>query len=252
MSLPPDRNARPPGYSKERAEHWAVDLRVMQKWIAAGVPVHDDAEMGRWYAGLSPDVQGKLTPAFRQKITGGRGAVGKSIATDADYKTFEATYSAEVGDQTVLADLKKQLAFYMFKHRAASELNDGVGASEAMRQIKELASVVHDSELRAQKLGKDLGDLVPRENLETPARFLGYHLLRCADAALNQLAKQMTERDPALPAMTAKEIRVMGEPLLLTALVFEPMKRAMEGDNGAAPPEWLLAALKAGLEEVVE
>ena len=48
-------------------------------------------------------------------------------------------------------------------------------------------------------LGRDMGDLVPRKDLETPARFLGYHLLRCADAALASLAKAITERDPALP-----------------------------------------------------
>lgn len=249
MSLPPERHARPPGYSKERAAYWAVDIRVMQNWLAAKVPVHDDAEMKQWYASLAPDVQAKLTPSFRQKILGGE---KRESSGDADYKAFEAGYSAEGNDQTVLADLKKQLAFWMFKHRATSEGGDSAGASEAMRQIKELASVVHDSELRAQKLGRDMGDLVPREQLETPARFIGYHLVRCADAALKQIAKAITERDPALPVITAKEIEAIGEPILLTALVFQPMVRAMESDNGAAPPDWLLAALKEGMAEVVE
>ncbi len=226
----------------------------MQKYRKAGYPVESDEGMRSWYAGLAPETQAKLTPEFRGEILkcGASSKPPGTLATDADYKTFEAAYKPEAGDQTVLADLKKQLAFYMFKHRAASELNDGPGASEAMRQIKELASVVHDSELRAQKLGRDMGDLVPRKELEVPARFLGYHLLRCADAALSKLAKAITEREPNAPPITPEEVRRLGEPLLLTALVYDPMAKAMAGDNGAAPPDWLLAAMKDGLAEVVE
>ena len=221
----------------------------MTKMLGNGVPVDSDEEMRKWYASQTPDTQNKLTPEFREKIIA---SMPKGEASSADYREFEKTYSEEKGDKTVLADLKKQLAFYMFRHRLASEKNDGVGASEAMRQIKELSSVVHDMELRSQKLGKDLGDLVPRVALEMPARFLAYHLLRCADGALWKLAKAITERDPKLPTITAPEIRALGEPLFLTALVFDPMERAMQADNGAAPPEWLVKAMKDGLSEVVE
>lgn len=247
--MPPAKGQRPPGYAVERAKFWGVSLRVMTRLLSQGVPVDSMEAMRSWYASLPPDTQGKITAALREKIVGATGKRGKS---DADYEAFIAGYSEEQGDKTVLADLKKQLAFYMFKHRGASERNNGVGASEAMRQIKELASVVHDTELRAQKLGRDMGDLVPRADLERPARFLAYHLLRCADAALHKIAKDIAERDPKLPMITAPEIRLLGEPLLLTALVFDPMTRAMEGDNGAAPPEWLVKAMKDGLTEVVE
>ena len=245
--MPPPKGDRPKGYAIERAAYWNVSGRVMYKMLADGAPVDSDEGMRQWYASLSPDTQAKLTPAFRAKLVAG---MPKGLSNDADYKTFEAAYSPN--DQTVLADLKKQLAFYMFKHRSASEIGDGVGASEAMRQIKELSSVVHDSELRAQKLGRDLGDLVPRADLERPARFLAYHLMRCADGALAKLAKLITERDPKLPPITAPEIRQMGEPIMLTAFVFEPMDRAMLNDNSAAPPAWLVDAMRDGMTEVIE
>jgi hypothetical protein len=38
----------------------------------------------------------------------------------------------------------------------------------------------------------------------------------------------------------------------LRAVVFDPMQRAIAGDNGAAPPAWLVEAMRAGLDEVVE
>ena len=118
--------------------------------------------------------------------------------------------------------------------------------------MAKMEGTLHDAQLRAKKLGIDSGDLVRRDELERPAKFLGYHLLRCADAALGQLAKLLTERDPSLPPLTVGEVREMGEPLLLTALVLQPIAKAMEGDNGAAPPRWLVEAMKAGMEEVIE
>lgn len=235
--------------TKERAARWKCSIRVMQKLIKAKVPVHSDLEMGRWYGGLSPDQQEKMTPSMRAEIVA---VGGGSTKPDKDHKEFTALYSEEAGEKTVLADLKRQLAFFLFRHKKAAKDNDGVKVSEALRQIKELASIVHDTEIRAHKLGRDMGDLVPRADLERPARFLAYHLLRCADAALAKLAKAIAERDPKLPAITAPEIRSLGEPLFLTALVFEPMERAMAGDNGAAPPEWLMKAMKEGMSEVVE
>ncbi len=52
--------------------------------------------------------------------------------------------------------------------------------------------------------------------------------------------------------MTENEVRAIAEPLFLTAIVFQPMVRALEGDHPARPPSWLVAALRAGVDEVVE
>ena len=163
-----------------------------------------------------------------------------------------ASYKAADNDPNVLADLKRQMAFFLHKHRQASEGNDSAGAAEAMRQITDLSSVIHDFEIRQQRLGRDLGDLVPRSELEHVARFIGLHLLRCADAAIASIAKVLTDRDPALPSPDAKEIRALIEPLLITNLVFQPIERAAAGTNSAAPPAWLVKALLEGRAEVVE
>lgn len=246
-----------PPTARELALRWGISRRVADEWRADGVPLESDDGTVAWFTGLDPNLQARKPPAFRKKIAAIR-AAKKGPATvspgdDAAYKAFEAKYeSEENNDQTALAVLKKQQAFYLAKHRAASESDDEATASSAMKQIKELSSVIHDMELRAQKLGRDMGDLVPRKDLETPARFLGYHLLRCADAALTSLAKALTERDPSLPPPTAEEIVALGEPLFLRAVVFDPMQRATAGDNEAAPPAWLVDALRDGMTEVVE
>jgi hypothetical protein len=249
------KHNRQPGFTKERAEFWRVSVRVMQLWINRGVPVESVEKMIAWYAGLPVAQQNRLTASFKARVTELRiaGSGGGGAHVDPEWASFEAEYSAgAVSDQTALAEMKKQAAFYSYKQRLCSQRNDHAGASASLNQLKDLSSVIHDMELRAQKLGRDLGDLVPRKTLEEPARFIGYHLLRCADAVLAEIAAALTTGDPTGARLTAEEITHRIEPILLNAYVLRPIERAAAGDNTAAPPDWLVAALRAGAAEVIE
>lgn len=248
------KHTRPKGFTEERAKFWGVSVRVMQLWLRKDVPVDDPAKMIAWYAGQPVAQQNKLSAGFRRRITEERlRTAGQSAAVDPEYREFDAAYSAgNVSDQTILADLKKQAAFYQFKQRACSQRNDHAGASAALNQLKDLSSVIHDMELRAQKLGRDLGDLVPRKILEAPARVIGYHLLRCADATKSEIVKALTVADPAAAPLLPEEIASRIDPILLSAYLLKPIERAAQGDNSAAPPDWLVAALRAGAAEVIE
>ena len=232
-------------------------MRVMQLWLRKEVPVENVSKMVAWYAALPGAQQAKLTPAFRKRITEERikltASSDKSGAPDPEYAEFESSYSSGgINDQTALADLKKQFAFYQWKQRTCSQRKDEAGASAALNQLKDLGSVIHDIELRAQKLGRDLGDLVPRKTLESPARFIGMHLLRCADAAISEVIAALKVSDPTSAPLTPEEIQFRIEPILLNAFILQPIRRAAHGDNPAAPPDWLVAALEAGLAEVLE
>lgn len=227
----------------------------MQRLLAQGVPVDDVGKMLAWYAALSAASQAKLSKPFRARITEERikatnqsGAVG-----DPDWAAFEREFkSSEASDHTVLAELKKQFQFYSFKQRQCTTRNDAAGASEAMRQIKELGSVIHDMELRAQKLGRDLGDLVPRKDIEFVAEQIGVHLLRVADTLRAEITTALTVRDLNSAPLAPEEIAARLEPILLNAYVLQPIVRAAEGTNTGAPPAWLVAALRAGVASVLE
>ncbi len=251
------KHNRPAGFTDERAKFWGVSARVMQIWLNKNLPVEDTAKMIAWYAGLPVAQQNRLSDGFRKRVTEEHMKLSqsgsKSGPIDPEYAAFEKDYSAgNVSDQTALAELKKQAAFYQFKQRACSQRNDHAGASAALNQLKDLSSVIHDMELRAQKLGRDLGDLVPRKTLEEPARFIGYHLLRVADATTAELVKALTVADPASPPLLPEELAARIEPILLNAYVLRPIERAADGDNTAAPPDWLVAALRGGADEVIE
>lgn len=247
------KHNRPRGFTEERAKFWRVSLRVMQMWLRKSIPVEDTGKMIAWYAGLPVAQQNRLTADFRRRVTELRVAAGAGTALDPEYSEFEKAYtSGTVSDQTALAELKKQAAFYQFKQRLCSQRNDHAGASAALNQLKDLSSVIHDMELRAQKLGRDLGDLVPRSTLEQPARHLAYHLLRCADATKTELVKALTVADPAGAPLLPDELAARIDPILINLFVLQPIIRASHGDNTAAPPPWLVTALRVGAAEVLD
>lgn len=250
------KHTRPPGFSAERAKFWRVSLRVMQIWLRSNLPVESTEKMIAWYASLPAAKQMKISPKFQRRVTElrlQRDGGANNPAGDPEFTIFEKEYSeGKINDQTALADLKKQFAFYQFKQRQCSARNDAAGASDAMRQVRELGSVIHDMELRAQKLGRDLGDLVPRGSLEEPARRIGYHLMRCADASIEECIAALTRRDPTGAPLLAEEIRPLIEPILLNAFVLQPIIRAADGDNSGAPPDWLVSAIRSGAAEVLE
>jgi hypothetical protein len=223
----------------------------MQLWIKAGVPVDDTGRMVQWYAAQPLATQNKLTPEFRRRVTEIRlDAEGGRPGFDPEWEDFEKAYSAnKPGDKTELDELKKLAAFYRHKQLRCSQRNDYAGAAAALNQLKPLSDLIHDMELRTQKLGRDLGDLVPRKTLEGPARVMGYHLLRCADAAIAELVKALTVAGEPL---ASTEIAARIEPILLNALVLQPIVRASNGTNDAAPPAWLVSALRAGAADALE
>lgn len=253
------KHDRAPGYTRERAEFWRVSVRVMQLWLRRDLPVDSVEKMISWYAGLSSSRQSRLSASFRARVTELRlraaANAGKknSSSADPEWADFERHYSANSpGDQTELAELKKLAAFYRHKMLLCSQRSDHAGASAAQNLHKDIASVIHDMELRAQKLGRDLGDLVPRSLMETTARHIGYHLLRCADSCLSELVRVLTVTDPAAAPLLPEEIRARVEPVLLNSHVLQPIRAAARAANPAAPPPWLVASLEAGLAEVLE
>jgi len=231
------------------ATFYRTGERNIVRYRAKGAPMSDPAKFKEWME----DQKSAPIPLMDrlEELLGGASDTGAPKSEDQDWKDFEAiTRTNDPNASMVNLCKARDWAYFCFEK--ATRTGNKKKEKFYSDMLAKLEGVIHDGQLRAKKLGIEAGDLVPRKDLETPARFLGYHLLRCADAALSALAKAITERDPSLPPPTAEEIFALGEPLILRAVVFDPMQRAIAGDNGAAPPGWLVEALRAGLDEVVE
>lgn len=230
----------------------------MQRMLNRDLPVDDPERMLLWYASLSSGQQNKLSSGLRMRLTKLRIDREQQSATtqpgvDRDLEDFRKTYKpGGQADNSTLAALREKRDYYLFKIERAEARGDQAAVGDATRQLAQFANIIHDAELRALKAGRDLDDLIPRKNVEQIMRFIGYHLLRVADHVLGQLTSALTAGDATGARLTAEEIRAIAEPILLSSHVFQPIARAAAGDNIAAPPDWLVAALKAGGAEVIE
>lgn len=237
----------------------------MQKWLAATppVPVDDAADMIRWVAALPSASQAKLTSSFRRRIDEMRVAAerasGHLIVTDPDYAEFERSRAGsaatdapgESRDRDSLADLKLRRDFAIFKLHRAQARGSIADVKDSTEQIRHISGVVHDEELRAQRLGREIGDILPRPEAERIFRALPYWLLRGVDDLLATLCKRLAAASASGP-LFPEEVRALIEPDLLSSRVLAPIVRATQVNAGTTLPTWAVDSMRAALAAALE
>jgi hypothetical protein len=245
-------------HTKERAAFWCVSLRTMQNWKKARppVPVDDVDGMIRWYSSQPSTSQHKLTPEFLRRLTELRidreRTLGAPVATDPDYAAFERDYDAShAKDTDSLARLKRLRDFALFKLERAQARNDLAAVNDASNLLKHNSSIIHDEELRAQKLNREIGDTLPRAQAEQIARAMAYWCLRSIDNLLAEVCPRIAASSASGP-LFPEEIRKQLEPALLSSRLLSPMVRSSQIASGMSLPRWWVDAAQSGLAATVE
>lgn len=276
-----------PAHTRERAAFWRVSLRTMQAMKKRRLPVGDVAAMVRWFATLTAASQTKLTPSFRRRVTEVRLELDRStsasgrassprapgtalggppaphgtghsshsdLPTDPDLAAFEADYASRTGQSTerdALAALKKETAFLLYKKDQCRARGDEAGVDDAINRLAKNESLVHDAALRAQKLGLELGDVLPAAEVDRIFRALAYWLLRATDELLADLCPRLAAASASGP-LFREEVRAHLEPALLAARLLAPLVRAAQLDAGTALPRRCIAALRESLAATLD
>jgi hypothetical protein len=259
---PRNANISAGAHTKERAEFWRASVRTVQKWKAArpAVPIDDVDGMLRWYAALPSASQAKLTPAFRRRIdeirAGRERTSGNLFIADQDYADFHrdhGTATAAGGGQEVaaLAALKLQRDFAVFKIQRAQARGSIAEVKDATEQLRYISGVIHDEELRAQKLGREIGDILPRAEAERVFRALPYWLLRGVDDLLAELTKRLAAASSSGP-LFPEEVRAIIEPVLLSTRVLLPFVRASQVNAGNTLPVWAVTQMRESMAATLE
>ena len=269
----------------QRAAFWRVDLRTIQRWVARTppLPVDDPAAMLAWVASQSSATQSKLSAAFRRRIDelrleAARGSAAPVPAgsstppeqaaplsqTDPDRAAFLAARATSptssgtgntstAAGTTFLRDLIQERDFAIFKLQRANSTNNLPVIKDTTEAITRLSGVIHDEELRAQKLGREIGDIIPRADYERQLRALAWWLVRCVDDTKAALAPRLAAASSTGP-LYRQEVEAILEPVLLTTRVLEPLRRSVDlaPGTGAALPPWALAALRTSLAAALE
>lgn len=238
--------------AKQVAKFWRVSLRTAQKWLRAGIPVDDDAEMVRWVAGMPSASQAKLTKAFRTRIdeirvVKERTAADGAFISDPDYIDFTRTLAqSPAADSDNLSDLKRNRAFAIFKLQRSQERGDLAGVRDATESLRYISGVIHDEELRAQKLNREIGDTIPRADAERIAEAMGFWLMRGADDFLARVCKKIAAASVA--PLYPEEVRALIEPELISTRLVAPFSRAAEISAACALPSWWITATQNGAQ----
>jgi hypothetical protein len=231
----------------EIAQRWAVSLRTAQQWRKTNVPAHDEAEMVAWYRSHSPASQKRFDARFRAKI--GEARVRLKIDVPAKQAAPGAT-AAPRTDQQVLTELKRLRDVAISRLSSATESSDMASIAEQTRQIEHLSAVVHDEELRAHKLGRELGEIMERGEVERFVRSEKWWRLRGIDHALASVIPKLIAAGAAAPLTRDSIVNVL-EPALLDETLVKPMEGALRG-KGMALPEWFVAIQREALGDLIE
>lgn len=154
---------------------------------------------------------------------------------------------------TFLRDLIQERDFAIFKLQRANSTNNLPVIKDTTEAITRLSGVIHDEELRAQKLGREIGDIIPRADYERQLRALAWWLVRCVDDTKAALAPRLAAASASGP-LYRQEVDAILEPVLLTTRVLEPLRRSTDlpPGTGAALPPWALNALRTALGAALE
>ena len=253
------RGAPPPRPNPHRDPEPSVDERVA--FLLAHLP-DAFAEAGRV---LPPGPTGApragaAGPAATPPAPAGAGRPGDQ-AVDPDWTAFQRDVAARQQQQpggpanngVDIGSLKLRCAYADFKIGLAQQRGDHPSVREWTETLRYLSGVIHDEELRAQRLGREIGDIIPRADYERQLKALAYWLVRQVDDAKATLSPRLAAASATGP-LYRQEVDAILEPVLLTTRVLEPLRRSTDlpAGTGAALPPWALAAMRSALAAALE
>lgn len=239
---------------------WGMSEASVRKHEAMGAPFEDDAAMVRWFYAKPDHSQASFGDVFVRKIEELRDGVDLSepgaapVVDNRDFAEFEAAFPEAppgAGDTAALAKLKRFRDFALFRIGVAQKRNDTGAIKDATRQLTHFSSVIHDEELRAFRLGRELGDILQRGEVEAYVHALTYWQMRCVDDYVAAVVQALIAAAAAKPLDRDAVVAIIEGPLL-DARIVKPIERALATTAKTALPVWFLDAIRESMNRVIE
>lgn len=242
------------------AAHWLVDIDDLRRYRRQGAPITSEAGMVAWFDGKSDQAKQNFNAQFKERIEQVRQTLPAAVkASDAqqaddDFAEFERINPAQpagAGDSAALYQLKRFRDFALFKVALAQKRNDAAGVKDYTKQAMNFSSVIHDEEIRAHRLGRELGEIIQRSEVEGYLSSLTYWQMRCVDDYIGQVVPKLITAS-AGKSLDRDAITDIIEPPLLDARIVKPIERATATTAGTALPKWFLECIKTAMDRSIE
>lgn len=227
------------------AKFWRVNLRTVQRWQKKeGMPHPTNIDgMIRWSAGAD-----KMPAAFVRRIVelraeraGQDPSKPAGAYTDPDWIEFEKTGTAVVADGEAQQTLERFRDFYAFKLRKANAKSDENEIRAYSDLVIKHEKAIRDNALAAKRLGVDVGELLPRPEVERIIFALAYWMMRAADLHIDALTGTITSMAQGLDR---DKVRAALDGELLSTRMLIPFARAARLRAGIGLPDWAVAKFK--------
>jgi len=259
--------------AKKWAPEWGVSENLCRSLHSRGCPFQDGpAAVLAWFDAKEDRAKQRMHPHFKAKCeevranlgaSGALPAVGATVSVavanaepqnDADYAEFaqaQPALEAKAGDTGTLEKLKRFREFALFKISKAQLKGDTKAIKDYTQQAMHFSSVIHDEELRAHRLGRELGEIIQRNEVEGFLYALAYWQLRCVDEYTATIIPKLIAAGTGKPLDRDAIVEIV-EPPLLDARIVKPMERATKTTAGTALPPWFLACIEEAMNRTVE
>lgn len=211
-----------------------------------GVPHPSDIEaMIRWSA-----LAEKPPAAFMRRVSelkrersavSDPGKPGAGAYTDPDWSEFEKQEKPHPSDGESQQTLERLRDFYAFKLRKANAISDENSIRVFSDLVIKYEKAIRDNALAAKKLGVDVGELLPRPEVERIIFALAYWMLRSADLHIDALTGTITSMAQGLDR---DKVRAALDGELLSTRMLIPFARAARLRAGIGLPDWAVAKFK--------
>jgi hypothetical protein len=245
-----------PATLAELADRYQVSSKTITRWRQRGAPLRDPARLAIWASAQQRPPAGLIARLL--ELREGEGSEPRANQPqlgkpDPDWADFVTVARTEPGKESKasLDALVKAREFAAYKLAKASEAGDRPSQRFYADLLSKLAGTIHDAELRALKMGRDLGESYSAEDVKRLGRAIGFWLMQGADSLITQAAKELAEAAAAAP-LDREAVRRVMDPLVISERVVAPMVRATKMEAGVSLPKVFVESLRAGLDAVVE
>lgn len=242
----------------EHAIHWNAFGRTIDRWRAAGCPLHDDLLAAQWIVkkDRAPAASKKKARAIIAAARKGGnpaaelpGPAQAGSNAETDWERFQKLAKAK-DPKKAMEEIALARDFASMKFQDAAQAGDEGLMKFYSDLLAKMESTLHDAQLRAKKLGIDAGDLYGGEQIDRIFRAIAYWQLRCIDESLPAMCERVAGASGG--ALTRQDVKRLVEPSLLASRLLVPLTRATKVNAGVGIPARFVEAMKAGVASVLE
>ena len=239
------------------AEFWRVDRRSVQRWLKAGLPVDNPAEMARFILAMKRPADGPRGKAEEILLLERKGAAApppaKAKSAEAESLPANTPEPAPRPDplseeeiEGAAVDLERASKVTFIRLSRAIDQGDQSSIRFWNGEFIRLQKAIREEQMHARKMGLDEGQLLSKGEVCRLMWALAFWLCRGVEQDVFALA-------PKLLSLTfEEEVHSVLDRFFMRKRFLGPLTKAVTCPSGVSLPAWLVDTLREAVDDFYE